>query len=305
MPRVATADEGRDAEIADEEDRGCIAAARGWPFRPGSISLSDRRRRRRPSSEYLRRAESGGPVLAAARGAGRGGAGAAALSSAAAVEGAPVRRAGLGGGPPRTEAAGRHPRAALGRVSRPAPGRLRLFRLLRALPPLGGAALAGHAPAPCRGRADVRRLFRHEDGGHRPGHRRGASGGDLHRRDGRLEHDLCRGELEPGAARLDRRPHPRLRLLRRGAGAGRVRQPEVRGDPRLLLRAGGQPQLCRDGGALRHGHPARAPLQAPRQGQGRGRRPARAALDRRPAAQPAVLQPRGTERRHRARRSPA
>ena len=176
---------------------------------------------------------------------------------AAAGEGAPVRRAGLGGGPPRAEAAGGHPRAALGRVSRPAPGRLRLLRLLRALPPLDGAALAGHAPAPCRGRADVRRLFRHEDDGHRPGHRRGASGGDLHRRDGRLEHDLCRGELEPGAARLDRRPHPRLRHLRRGAGAGRVRQPEVRGDPRLLLRARGQPQLRRDGRPLRHRDPAR------------------------------------------------
>ena len=257
---VSTAEAGRDEETADEEDRGCIAAACAGIFDPAHVARDrcrqdDRHRVSAPGRD-------GGRVLAAARGAGRGGAGAAAVPATAAGEGAPVRRAGLGGNAPGAEAAGSDARAALGRVSRPAPGRLRLLGLLRALPPLGRAALAGHAPAPCRGRADVRRLLRHEDVGHRPGHRGGASGGDLHRRDGRLEHDLCRGELEPGAAGLDRRPHPRLRRVRRGAGAGRVRQPEVRRDPGLLLRARGQPQLCRDGGALRHRDPAGPALQA-------------------------------------------
>ena len=232
MPR-SNAGGRRDAKVAYEEDQGCIAAPRGWPFLPAD--RAERRCRPQHGRGVSAPCGSGGSVLAAARRSGRGGAGAAALPSAAGGEGAPVRRAGLGGGPPRAEAAGGHPGAALGRVSRVASRRLRLLRLLRALPPLDGAALAGHAPAPCRRRADVRRLFRHEDDGHRPGHRRGASGGDLHRRDGRLEHDLCRGELEPGAARLDRRPHPGLRHLRRGAGAGRVRQSEVRGDPGVLL----------------------------------------------------------------------
>ena len=57
----------------------------------------------------------------------------------------------------------------------------------------------------------------------------------------------------------------------------------------LLLRAGGQPHLRRDGGPLRHGHCAGAAVQAARQGQGRGRRAGGDALDHRQAAQPPVL----------------
>ena len=261
---VSTAKAGRDEETADEEDRGCIAAACAGVFDPAHVAGD--RRRQDDGHRVSAAGRNGGCVLAAARGAGRGDAGATALPSAAAVEGAPNRGGGLGGDPPRTEATGRHPRAAVGRVSGRASRRLRLFGVLRALPPLGGTALAGHASAPCRGRAAVRRLFRHEDVDHRPGHWCGAPGGDLHRRAGRLEHDLRRGELEPDPARLDRRPHPRLCRLRCGAGAGRVGQPEVGRDPGLFLRARDQPQLRRDGVALRHGHSARAPLQAPRQG---------------------------------------
>ena len=87
-----------------------------------------------------------------------------------------------------------------------------------------------------------------------------------------------------------------LRLLRRRAGADRVRQPQVRRHQGLLLRAGGQPHLRRHGGALRHRRRAGAALQAARQGQGRGRRPGGAALDRGAAAQPAVLLARRAER---------
>jgi len=202
---VSTAEAGRDEETADEEDRGCAAAACAGVLDPAHVTGD--RRRQDDGHRVSAPGRKGGRVLASARGAGRGDAGAAALP-AAAVEGAPAPRAGLGGDPSRAEAAGRHPGAAVGRVPGRAPGRLRLFRVLRALPPLGRAALAGHAPASCRGRADVRRLFRHKDDRHRPGHRHAAPGGDLHRRARRLEHDLCRGELEPGAARLDRRPYP-------------------------------------------------------------------------------------------------
>lgn len=80
---------------------------------------------------------------------------------------------------------------------------------------------------------------------------------------GGLEPDLCRGELDPGLARLDRRPCPGLRLLRRRAEHGGVGQSQGRGDQGLFPRAADQPDLCRDGGALRHrGHP-RPPAQAP------------------------------------------
>ena len=57
----------------------------------------------------------------------------------------------------------------------------------------------------------------------------------------------------------------------------------------VLLRAGGQPHLCGDGGALRHGRRAGAALQATRQGQGRGRGAGGDPLDHRQAAQSALL----------------
>ena len=52
----------------------------------------------------------------------------------------------------------------------------------------------------------------------------------------------------------------------------------------VLLRAGGEPQLRRDGGALRHGHRSGAAQEAARQGQGRGGCSAGDALDRRQVA---------------------
>ena len=127
--------------------------------------------------------------------------------------GAPSR---TGRSPSRDEAAGRHPRAALGRISGRSSRGLRLLPVLRAITAAGGAALAGHAPAPCRGRAGcsstipARRLAVID-----PATGAVAPGGDLHRRARGLELHLCRGELEPDAAGLDRRPCPRVRLLRR------------------------------------------------------------------------------------------
>ena len=76
---------------------------------------------------------------------------------------------------------------------------------------------------------------------------------------------------------------------RRRAAPDRQRQFARRDHPGLLLRAAGQPHLRRHGVALRHGGDPGAPVQAARQGQGRGRRPGRAALDPGAAAQPAVL----------------
>lgn len=50
--------------------------------------------------------------------------------------------------------------------------------------------------------------------------------------------------------RLDRLPHTRLRLFRRRAGDGGLGQPEGRHHEGVLLRAGGEPLLCRDGSPL-------------------------------------------------------
>ena len=105
-----------------------------------------------------------------------------------------------------------------------------------------------------------------------------------------------RGDLDAEPARLDRLARPGARLLRRRAGAGRVRQPEGRRHQGLLLRARGQPHLRRDGGALRHGDGAGAALQAARQGQGRGRRPGGDALDHRRLRNRALLLARRAER---------
>ena len=113
---------------------------------------------------------------------------------------------------------------------------------------------------------------------------------------GASNYTVRRGDLDAEPARLDRLARPGARLVRRRAGAGRVRQPQGRRQQGLLLRAGGEPHLRRHGGALRHGGGAGAALQAARQGQGRGRGPGGAALDRGAAAQPAVLLARRAER---------
>ena len=74
------------------------------------------------------------------------------------------------------------------------------------------------------------------------------AGADLCRGAGRLQLHLCRGELDPGAGRLDRRPYAGFRGDRRGAQPAGAGQHQSRGDQGLPLRAAGQPDLCRDGG---------------------------------------------------------
>ena len=77
---------------------------------------------------------------------------------------------------------------------------------------------------------------------------------------------LCRGNLHAEPRRLDRLAHARFRVLWRRARDGGVGQPEVRDHQGMLLRAGGEPQLLRDGGPLRHGHRSGAAQEAARLG---------------------------------------
>ena len=134
-----------------------------------------------------------------------------------------------------------------------------------------------------------------------PRHRRGARGRDLRRRARRLELHLRRGDLEPGAARLDRRARAPVPLPRRRAAPGRARQPEERGPQGLVLRPRDQPQLRHDGGPLRRRRPAGETAQAARQSQGRGGGPLRPDLHPRPAATADVLLARRGQRRDRQR----
>ena len=206
--------------------------------------------------------------------------------------------AGLGCGPPRAAAQGRDAVAPLGGAPRRSSRRLRLQPVLRTLPPLGTAPLADHAPAPCRRRADVRRLRRHHARGDRPRDRRGPRGAALRRRARRLELHLRRGDLDAGALRLDRRALPGAVLFRRRARPDRLGQPQGRRHPRLLLRAGGEPHLRRHGRALRHRGGSGAAAQAARQGKGRGCGADRRALDHRAAEEPQVLLALGDQRGH-------
>jgi hypothetical protein len=61
-----------------------------------------------------------------------------------------------------------------------------------------------------------------------------------------------------GAVRLDRLTRTRLCLHRRGPGDGGLRQSALGHHQSVLLRAGGQSHLRRDGGSLRHRHCAGA-----------------------------------------------
>ena len=105
---------------------------------------------------------------------------------------------------------------------------------------------------------------------------------------GRFELHLRQGDLDAGAARLDRRPCPRLRGDRRRARTPRAGQYEDRHRQGQLLRSSGQPNLCRDGGPLRNRHSAGAAEKAARQGQGRAGRADRRALAAGPAPAPGL-----------------
>ena len=75
-----------------------------------------------------------------------------------------------------------------------------------------------------------------------------------------------------------------------------ARQHQDRRHQGVPVRAAGQPNLCRDGGALRHRRAAGPATPAARQGQGRGGGADRRALDSGAAAPSAVLQPGRAER---------
>ena len=80
---------------------------------------------------------------------------------------------------------------------------------------------------------------------------------------GGIELHLCRGDLDADPAGLDRVACPDAGILRRRARAGRQRQPQIRCHQGVLLRARPQPDLCRDGGALRHRRHSRPAAQTP------------------------------------------
>ena len=188
---------------------------------------------------------------------------AAVCASRRAAGAAPARRAGLGVAGARAEAARRQPDGAVGGVPGGPPGRLRLQPVLRPVPRVRAAAVAGAcartmSPATrCSSTTPARRSPIVD-----PAHRRGARGGDLRRRARRLELHLRRGDLDPDTAGLDRRARPHVPLLRRRAAPGRARQSEDRGPQGLVLRPRDQPQLRHDGLPLRRRRPAGPTAQA-------------------------------------------
>jgi len=176
-------------------------------------------------------------------------------------------RAELGLARTRVEAARRQSGRAVGGVPGRPPGWVWLQSVLRPVPGVRAAALAGDAPAPCGRRQGLRRLLGQEGADRRPCHRGGARGRDLRRRARRLEPYLRRGDLDPDLARLDRRARAPVPLPGRRPASGGSRQSEERGPQGLVLRPRDQPQLRHYGGALRRRRPAGPPPQAARQGQ--------------------------------------
>src|ERR1700680_4501432 len=134
--------------------------------------------------------------------------------------------------------------------------------VLRPVPGWGGRAEADDAPDAYRRREAVRRFRRPHRRGRRWPDRRDHPGADFCRRAGRVQLHLFRSGMEPEAAGLDRRAYPPLRLFWRRRPADGQRQSQGRHHQGLLLRAGGQPDLCRHGPALWHRHRPGAPLHA-------------------------------------------
>ena len=243
--------------------------AAGMSSRKIAAEPVDRRQRR----SWMPAACAGGRVsLAAARGHDRRGAGGAAVSGldgAGRDQGAaPAAR--LADDPSRAEAAGRDAAAALGGAPRRAPhgyGYSRFCELYRAWE-------ARLSPTMRQTHVAGERLFVDYAGTTlevidgvtgevmtRPAVRRRARGLQLH---------LCRGDLDAGAPDWIG-SHTRAFAFIGGVTAMVVSDNlQVGHHQGVLLRAGGEPQLRRDGGPLRHGHRAGAAQEAARQGQGRG-----------------------------------
>lgn len=102
-------------------------------------------------------------------------------------------------------------------------------------PGMGGPLLGLDAAGPQGGRADVRRLRRRHGRRRRLRDKRRAPGPGLRSRSPGFQLHLCRGDLDTGDGRLGWRPCPHFRVLRRCYGAGRLRQPEDRGQPGLPI----------------------------------------------------------------------
>ena len=138
-------------------------------------------------------------------------------------------RVGLDLCPSRAAPAGRYADAAVGGISPGRTRRLRLQPLVRALPRLGGPAVADNASGASGRRANVRRLCRPDYRGDRRPQWGDPPSPDIRRSDGRLQLHLCRGELDADAARLDRLARSSAGLHGRRTGAAGPRQPEGRG----------------------------------------------------------------------------
>src|ERR1700686_1241556 len=106
---------------------------------------------------------------------------------------------------------------------------------------------------------------------------------------GASNYTYAEDHLYAAPCRLDRLAHAGLHVFRRGHGADCLRQSEIGHYQGVLLRAGGQPHLCGDGGSLRHGRRSGASKEATRQGQGGSGGAGGDPLDHRQAAPSAIL----------------
>ena len=107
---------------------------------------------------------------------------------------------------------------------------------------------------------------------------------------------LRRGESRAGPAQLAGVARTRVALLPRLPRSARARQFEVGGDAALPVRAGGEPQLRGDGGALRHVGGAGQAAQAAGQSESRGRGAGGGTPHRSGSAASPLRQPGGVER---------
>ena len=208
--------------------------------------------------------DSGGDRLAAGRGCHRREPGGTAVRQCRrACRGALPRRARLGGVGARAQATRRQPDGSVGRISRGPPGGLRLQPVLPVVPRVRAAAVADDAPA-ARGRRQSCSSTTPASGCRSSIRATGEvrvaeifvavlGASNLH---------LCRGDLDADVAGLDRRPCAHVPLLWGGAASAGAGQSQERHQQGLVLRSGGEPQLCGDGGALRRRRPA-SPAETP------------------------------------------
>lgn len=130
--------------------------------------------------------------------------------------------------------------------------------VLRAARVLDGEGRPRDAAGPPRGREALRRLLGHEAEGLGPPHRRGDRGRALRGCPRGQQLHLRGGDADAAARGLRRLDDPGARVLQCGALDPRARSTAQRRLWTRPLRSGDQPDLRRDGGALRHGRDPRA-----------------------------------------------